>query len=193
MNRAMKVAFPILVALLIGCGFFSGALYEQRFCKSIIKQYADYNIQLHEELGSSAEAYDNAIKQVWQLEAELDYYKPSYQRLKEAYNHLLRSPKEVVVEKEVFLQLDYFETLEELEAWLAQDNVDKLKPSHPDFDCDDFAYALQRHAARAGYFISTEIIRQKGRNHMINSALIGDEIYFIEPAADEVWFKCRRD
>lgn len=146
----------------------------------------------------------------WQREKQIEYYEKRIETLEsqvvtktetitetEYITRTITVLKEVPVEVPVIerelIQLDYFETLEELEAWLAQDNTDKLMPSHPDFDCDDFAYALQRHAARDGYFISTEIIRQKGRNHMINSALISDEIYFIEPATDEVWFKCRRD
>ena len=95
-------------------------------------------------------------------------------------------------------------SLQELEEWLEQDKTDatlyftgKMDLSNPHskngYDCDDFAYRLQKSALAQGYLMSTEIIVENGEQHMINSTIIGNNIYFIEPRTDEVWLGAYRD
>jgi hypothetical protein len=87
-----------------------------------------------------------------------------------------------------------FESVAELKAWLAQDNTDSTFyvfgsgcVSH--YDCDDYAVALARNALADGYLVSTQV---EG-DHMLNSTIIGNDIYFIEPQNDEVWLWGHRD
>jgi len=112
--------------------------------------------------------------------------------------------KEIIVEKliEKPIELREFVSLQELVDWLEQDETDttlyfttKVDLSNLDlkYDCDDFAYHLQRSALAEGYLMSTEIILKEGEQHMINSTCIGNDIYFIEPQTDEVWFYCYKD
>jgi len=87
-----------------------------------------------------------------------------------------------------------FKSLDELKAWLAQDDTDNTLYIFGDgclanYDCDDYAVALERNALRDGYSVSLQI----GHKHMLNSTIIGDKIYFIEPQSDEVWFWEYRD
>lgn len=69
------------------------------------------------------------------------------------------------------------------------------------FDCDDYALKLQEKALRDGYMMSFEVIRaveyntlfkQKqipnGDIHAINSVILGNEVYYIEPQTREIVF-----
>ncbi len=125
-------------------------------------------------------------------------------------DHYITEIKEVVVEKEVVLEkeivvektaeLREFASLEELEEWLANDNTDALRLIFGDkegmrkdtnFDCDDYALGLQKAAEKDGFRLSVQIDTRK--QHALNSAFIGNNVYFIEPQTDEVWFEAYRD
>jgi len=109
--------------------------------------------------------------------------------------------KEVIVEKPI--ELREFTSLEELRAWLAEDDTDEyvylwagkdgICRLSDKYDCDDYALQLQRRAAKSGFLISTTIIEKRGRPHMINLACIGNDIYYIEPQTDQVWFHSHKD
>ncbi|GAJ18630.1 unnamed protein product, partial [marine sediment metagenome] len=103
-----------------------------------------------------------------------------------------------------------FQSLEELEQWLENigvldigfDVVDKETGQHiQTFDCEDYALRLQEKALRDGYIISFEIIHSAEYNalfkqkrmpadtiHAINSAILGNEVYYIEPQTHEIAF-----
>jgi hypothetical protein len=87
-----------------------------------------------------------------------------------------------------------FESVAELKAWLAEDDTDSTlyifgSGCISTYDCDDYATALMYNALAHGYLVSLQI---KG-NHMLNSTIIGNEIYYIEPQTDEVWLWGYRD
>ena len=87
-----------------------------------------------------------------------------------------------------------FESLDELNAWLAKDDTDSTlyifgSGCLANYDCDDYATALVQNALLDGYSVSAQI---EG-NHMLNSTIIGNKIYFIEPQNDKVWFWGYRD
>lgn len=87
-----------------------------------------------------------------------------------------------------------FESLDALKAWLALDNTDSVlyifgSGRLISYDCDDYAVALVYNALQAGYSVSTQIVG----GHMLNSTIIGNEVYFIEPQTDEVKFWGYRD
>ena len=109
--------------------------------------------------------------------------------------------KEVIVEKPI--ELREFTSLEELKAWLVEDDTDEyvylvagedgvLRTSDK-YDCDDYALQLQRRAAKSGFLMSATIIEKQGKSHMINLAIIGNDIYYIEPQTDQVWFHSHKD
>jgi len=108
---------------------------------------------------------------------------------------------EVIVEKPI--ELREFTSLEELRAWLAEDDTDEyvylwagkdgVCRLSDKYDCDDYALQLQRRAAKSGFLISTTIIEEQGKPHMINLACISNDIYYIEPQTDKVWFHCHKD
>jgi len=87
-----------------------------------------------------------------------------------------------------------FGSVDELKAWLAEDDTDSTlyifgAGCLANYDCDDYAVALVRNALRDGYSVSLQV---EG-NHVLNSTIIGNKIYFIEPQSDEVWFWEYRD
>ena len=87
-----------------------------------------------------------------------------------------------------------FKSVDELKAWLAQDNTDDTlyifgAGCIANYDCDDYAVALERNALLDGFSVSLQI----ERNHMLNSTIIDNKIYLIEPQSDEVWFWEYRD
>ncbi|MFC1990060.1 response regulator [Chloroflexota bacterium] len=109
--------------------------------------------------------------------------------------------KEVTVEKPI--KQSEFASLEELKKWLAEKSVTKsifffvipdgTQASSNKYDCDDYALDLQKRALEDGYLMSASIIEKQGQQHMINLVTIGNDIYYIEPQTDEVWFYCNRD
>jgi hypothetical protein len=87
-----------------------------------------------------------------------------------------------------------FASVDELKAWLAEDDTDSAlyifgSDCISTYDCDDYAIALMYNALADGYLVSLQI---EG-NHMLNSTIIGNEIYYIEPQTDEVWLWGYRD
>jgi len=77
-----------------------------------------------------------------------------------------------------------FTSVEELEAWLAGNDIDKREYVEFTYDCDDFAQDLMIAALEDGYLVSTEL----WSCHMLNSTIIGNDIYTIEPMTDGVQF-----
>jgi len=101
--------------------------------------------------------------------------------------------EEVVVEVEVEVpkQLRDFESLDELRTWL--DGQPNYVCVFPNCDCDDFARWLVEDAAEDGYRLSWELDYSRGKLHLLNSAIIGNGFYLIEPQGHKVWFKCLVD
>jgi hypothetical protein len=84
----------------------------------------------------------------------------------------------------------HFGSLGELRDWLAEDNtntpegVEHLSPG--ELDCDDYALMLQKHALEDGYIISVRFELSGEEGHACNTAVIGNNIYHIEPQTDVV-------
>lgn len=99
--------------------------------------------------------------------------------------------------REVPREIKEFESLQELKQFLKDDDTDEILILYPIREtgsviclrgvCDHYALNLQRRALEAGYLMSTQMIEKDNEEHMINSATIGNEIYYIEPQTDEVW------
>jgi len=109
--------------------------------------------------------------------------------------------KEVTIEKPI--EQSEFSSKEELEKWLAEDNTEKnvyffvradgTEVSSAKYDCDDYALDLQKRALKDGYLMSASVVEKGDQLHMINLATIGNDVYYIEPQTDEVWFYANRD
>ena len=102
----------------------------------------------------------------------------------------------VEVEKEVPAKLKQFESEEELVEWLHIDKTDELPYIKDLFECENFARTLMRHALEDGYYMSFQVLKNYRRPdtkefiegpHAINSTIIGNYIYFIEPQTDNFW------
>jgi len=109
--------------------------------------------------------------------------------------------KEVEVIVEVPREISEFPSLEVLEKWLAEDDLDSRVVLRADStglvvftgSCDYTALELQRRALNDGFLMSTEILEQGKKLHMICSAVIGNSIYFVEPSDDKVWLGAYRN
>jgi DNA-binding response OmpR family regulator len=109
--------------------------------------------------------------------------------------------KEVTIEKPI--EQREFASKEELENWLVEDDggksvyffvrADGTEASSDKYDCDDYALELQRRATKDGFLMSVTIIEKDDNPHMINLVTIGNDVYYIEPQTDEVWFYCNLD
>ncbi len=169
MKRTMKWLFPLVITL--SCfTFFLGAYVGQRTSEPEViteVRYVEMPVKVYEVV-------EKEVKRVVEVEV-----------IKEV---------EVEVIKEVPMGVREFDSLDELTQFLEIDDTDShiiLRPirgssGQISFEniCDHYALQLQRQALEAGYLMSTEIIKN---NHMINCAVTGNEIYFIEPQTDEVW------
>jgi len=89
----------------------------------------------------------------------------------------------------------HFSSLDELESWLEEDNADTYDYVQSGFfDCDDFARTLQAHALADGYILSFHIVEiTPTKWHAVNLAVIGNEVYLIDPQTDSVTFYCTLD
>ena len=112
------------------------------------------------------------------------------------------------VEK-VPIELRNFSDLEELKQWLEDKmNVTTIHFQLPstELDCDDYALDMQHKALADGYIMSFEVIGRSEYNalfetklpngsslHAINSAIIGNDAYYIEPQTGEVAFAVHLD
>ncbi len=109
--------------------------------------------------------------------------------------------KEVTVEK--LIAQREFSSKEELEKWLGQDDTDEyifywvddkgVPRTSDQYDCDDYALQLQQRASEDGFLMSVSIVQKPAGPHMINLATIGNDVLYIEPQTDEVWFYSHLD
>jgi hypothetical protein len=101
--------------------------------------------------------------------------------------------------KEVPVELSNFTSLGELKQWLSSLATFHLQSSDTELDCDDYALQMQNRALADGYIVSLQIINNSEYNalftnqlptsqalHAINSVVIGNDIYFVEPQTNEV-------
>jgi hypothetical protein len=102
----------------------------------------------------------------------------------------------VEVEKEVPLELREFESEEELAEWLAADKTNEIPYMKDIFECENFARSLMKHALNNGHYMSFQVLKNYTRPdtkeftegpHAINSTIIGNYVYFIDPQTDEYW------
>jgi hypothetical protein len=102
----------------------------------------------------------------------------------------------VEVQKEVPLELREFASEQELAEWLAADKTDELPYIKDIFECENFARSLMKHALNNGHYMSFQVLKNYTRPdtkeftegpHAINSTIIGNYVYFIDPQTDEYW------
>lgn len=114
----------------------------------------------------------------------------------------------VEVIKRVPVKLRYFKDTNELEKFLEESDVDHRIYITATFaglidfrtyDCEDYAIALQNQAYKAGFHINIQVVWHYRRpdtgglvtryhdGHALNSTIISNEMYFIEPQTDEYW------
>ena len=103
---------------------------------------------------------------------------------------------EVEIEKEVPIELQEFESEEELAEWLSNDKTDELPYIKDIFECENFARSLMKHALEDGRYMSFQVLKNYTRPktkeftegpHAINSTIIGNYIYFLDPQTDDYW------
>lgn len=108
-----------------------------------------------------------------------------------------------VVTENVTIDTRDFESAEELLAWLESDNLDSLTQVRGIFECEEFADALKRRAKEAGFTIDRQYYssgtklpmsdRVLKKAHVMNSTVIDNDVWLIEPMTDEAWQAYKRD
>jgi len=141
-----------------------------------------------------------------------DVEKIVYEPEEKVITQIIYEPVEKVVIRRIEkpVPLRSFEDLDELQDWLNNTGVINIHFSiiggedgqeTNKLDCDDYAIQLQEKALTAGYIVSFEVIDSTEYNthfeqkkipcgviHAINSVVIGNEIYYIEPQNHEIAF-----
>jgi len=192
-NKALVVLFILATLTLVFC---AGAyLGQATFEPQVI---IDHEIQTVETV--VYEPVDRVTERV------------VYEPVEKVIETIVYEPIEKVIVKrvETTKPLRYFQNLDELERWLGNmgvldirfDVVDKETGQHiKRFDCEDYAIRLQDKALRDGYLMSFEVIRSveynalfkqkripNGAIHAINSVILGNEVYYVEPQTHEIVF-----
>jgi hypothetical protein len=103
-----------------------------------------------------------------------------------------------------------FESTDELKAFLEQSDVDQCVyltsgQELTSYDCEDYAKALRNEAHTKGFHMNIqivwhyrrpdtgEVITRRNEGHALNSTIIGNEMYFVEPSTDEYWLAAYLD
>ena len=102
-------------------------------------------------------------------------------RLNQANNELAQEKARIVA----CYELRNFSSLDELEWFLTEDKTDEHEYIRNVFDCSDFALMLQKNALEQGYLMNCQMLFTE---HMMNMAIAGDAVYYIEPTTDEILF-----
>ena len=158
---------------------------------------------------------EHEIHTVYEVIERVEYEpveKVVYEPVDKVIERIVYEPVEKVIVKRIEIPqpLRHFQDPAELEQWLGNigvldirfDVVDKETDQHiKRFDCDDYALRLQEKALRDGYMMSFEVVRRVEYNdlfkhkqlldsaiHAVNSAIIGNEVYYVEPQTHEVVF-----
>jgi hypothetical protein len=86
-----------------------------------------------------------------------------------------------------------FSSLAELYLFVCESGVNFEKYVKQTHDCDDFARELQREALswHGGRILNVQLTGDG--KHMLNTAIIGNTLYQIEPQTDEVRMICPLD
>lgn len=118
---------------------------------------------------------------------------------------------EIEVVKEVPVKLRHFSSVAELKDWLQQVEPEIPLIANPEgiFNlqgyCEDAAMYLQDEAMEAGYKMNVEVLGRdqyqrwygeppdEGELHAVNSAIIGNEFWFVDFLKDKVWLAAYLD
>ncbi len=73
----------------------------------------------------------------------------------------------------------------ELKAFLEKDKTNELTGLY----CDEYSRILQFNANKEGYLINCQVIGNDSAIHMLNTVVIGDWLYYVEPTTDEILLK----
>lgn len=89
-----------------------------------------------------------------------------------------------------------WESLDELKEFLSENKINTEAYVNTTHDCDDFSQELQQAALRwkDGLFLGACVItNSRGELHMKNMAIVGNNIYLVEPQSDVVTLYCTVD
>jgi hypothetical protein len=100
---------------------------------------------------------------------------------------------------DIYRQVDW-DSLEDLAKFLARDTTDQYTWTSETFDCDDFAMRLRTNALGQDKYLSivwigpSDFQRFYGvpldpqyDGHIMNAAIVGNWIYYIEPQTDQIF------
>ena len=82
-----------------------------------------------------------------------------------------------------------FESYSELKKFIDEDEINWKPYVVNDYDCDDFSRELQKAALKKGKILNVQFQDADGDSnyeHALNSAIIGNDVYIIEPQTDGV-------
>ncbi|MEM3162529.1 MAG: hypothetical protein QW056_06040 [Candidatus Bathyarchaeia archaeon] len=176
----------------------------------LMEEYARLNIsymELMDEYESSLEAYNGLKMEHDLLMQNYSLIKSEYARLNASYIDLeahferLQETLENINGSYTLLRRVLYEPLtnktvpkiEELKAWLMEDDVDKIKYAYPDFVCGDYAVMLAYHAKLKGWDMGVVVVvgyypDRREFNHAFNAIKCREGLVYVEPQTDSVWW-----
>jgi hypothetical protein len=164
--------------------------------KTQLASYIDENNQLKQQLAEAQQYADNWKSYASNVTAQLTTMSE-----KQVQTPALAMTKTITVNN----QWREFESLDVLTKWATANLVTLLSVGDKVADCDDYATRLQLKAFKDGYIMSVQLINDgllNGRQvssfpgaHMGNLAMVGNDIYFVEPQPQhfDIVYVCHRD
>jgi len=188
--RSLTAVFILASAALIFCA--GGYINQKYFQPQVVTKYEVVTV-------------DKVVEKVVYTPVEKVIQTLVYQPVERIVYEQVEKP--VIKEVQVSRPLLQFESLTEFKNWLSNVNlieigfnvVDQNNVSINVFDCDDYARKFQDKALQDGYIVSFQVIRYAEYNslfkekkipvgaiHAVNSVIIGNEVYYIEPQTNEI-------
>lgn len=206
----MKTTIVIAIVILTSV-FTSAAWLTARQDLAIVRATATY---YHAELTGANSQIETANAELNKLASTTEEFKNSLEladgalaELRDKNDELRRDNHELKENG----KLRYFESTDELKAFLEESDVDQriyiaAEQDFRNYDCEDFAIALRDAALSKGFHMNIQALWRYRRpdtgelittggseGHALNSAIINNELYFIEPQTDAFWLAAYLD
>jgi len=207
-SRLSKALGIILILAVLDVVFCAGCYLGQvTFVPQVVIEQQIHTIEKLKYL-----PVDRFIETVVYEPVEKVVEKTVYQPVEKVVEKTVYQPIEKVIIKNIEIpkQLNHFTSVNELRHWL--DNISEINIGFDvvnketgqvikKYDCDDYAMKLQERALNDGYIMSFEVIHDEEYNtlfqkkklpdgsiHAINSVIIDNEVYYVEPQNFEIAF-----
>jgi len=202
--KTMRVTAVVILACILTGIAWSTDHQDLRIAQATADYYYTKFTRANYQIESDNAAITELAGRIDELKNRLEVVNDTVAELTDG-NHKLQCINNELSENG---KLRYFESTDELKTFLEESSVDNHIKAGQDwrtYDCDDYAIALREYAHSKGFHMNVQAIWRYRRpdtgelagsydeGHALNSTIIGNRMYFIEPQTDDFWLAAYLD